>query len=328
MISVTLYHRQDCHLCEEVIGILDSLQKEFPHRLIMVDIEQDPQMEKQYGLEIPVLRIENQKLKPPISEIELRKAFKIAVQSKNTQSPDIFVSSKIDDKWTNGDKFSLWLSKHYMALINLIVLLFIGIPFLAPVFMKIGWETPATVIYRVYGTTCHQLAYRSIFLFGDQVIYPREAAQISGIDSFSGSTSLGEGNSPEEIWAARNYVGNKEVGFKVAVCQRDIAIYFGILLFNFIFIATGKKLNPLHWALWILIGLLPVGVDGLSQLLSQPPLSFIPYRESTLFLRFLTGFLFGFTTAWFGIPHVARSMDETREFQEQKKIRIAEISPT
>jgi hypothetical protein len=66
------------------------------------------------------------------------------------------------------------------------------------------------------------------------------------------------------------------------------------------------------------VGILPIAFDGLSQLLSQPPLNFFAYRESTPFLRTLTGFLFGFTTAWFGLPLVEDTMVDTRKFMEEK----------
>jgi hypothetical protein len=44
----------------------------------------------------------------------------------------------------------------------------------------------------------------------------------------------------------------------------------------------------------------------------------IPYRESTPLLRTITGFLFGFLTAWFGYPYVEESMSENRKYLESK----------
>jgi uncharacterized membrane protein len=70
-----------------------------------------------------------------------------------------------------------------------------------------------------------------------------------------------------------------------------------------------------------LVGILPIAIDGFSQLLSQPPLNMFPYRESTPLLRTITGFLFGFTTAWFGYPIVEESMADVRRFYEQKMAR-------
>jgi uncharacterized membrane protein len=321
MINITLYHREDCHLCDEVEVFLNSIQEVFPHRLTKVDINQNPDLDRRFGQEIPVLRIGEKTYKAPINQKEILLEIK-RISENQAMKENVVKTGSIENQWTGGDRISLWLSRHYIALVNLVLLLFIGFPFLAPVLMKAGLEVPAMVIYKFYGTTCHQLSYRSIFLFGDQLIYPRMAAKPPGIDSFSEATKLGEGSSAEEIWAARDFIGNETIGYKVAICQRDIAIYLGILAFNFLFIITKRKLKPLPWFLWIIIGILPVGVDGLSQLLSQPPLSFFPYRESTLFWRLLTGFLFGFTTAWFGIPHLASSMEETREFEEVKLARV------
>jgi uncharacterized membrane protein len=71
-----------------------------------------------------------------------------------------------------------------------------------------------------------------------------------------------------------------------------------------------------------LIGIGPIGLDGFSQLFSQfdwPFLaSILPYRESTPFLRVLTGALFGFFTAWFAYPGIEESMQETRQFFVKK----------
>jgi peptidoglycan/LPS O-acetylase OafA/YrhL len=50
-------------------------------------------------------------------------------------------------------------------------------------------------------------------------------------------------------------------------------------------------------------------------------LNFIPYRESTPFWRLLTGFLFGYTTAWFGYPLVEETMAETRKIMSKKLAR-------
>jgi hypothetical protein len=64
--------------------------------------------------------------------------------------------------------------------------------------------------------------------------------------------------------------------------------------------------------------MLPIGLDGFSQLFSQMNWawlsSILPYRESTPLLRVLTGGLFGFTTAWFAYPYMEESMAETRQF--------------
>jgi hypothetical protein len=47
-----LYSRADCHLCDQVIGILDRAGVHWRP----VDIEGDAELSARYGLRIPVLR--------------------------------------------------------------------------------------------------------------------------------------------------------------------------------------------------------------------------------------------------------------------------------
>jgi uncharacterized membrane protein len=190
----------------------------------------------------------------------------------------------------------------------------VGIPFLAPVLMKVGATTPAQVIYHAYGYVCHQFAFRSWFLFGKQVAYPRAEAGVTGLISYQEATGL----NGYDLLSARAFVGNAQLGYKVALCERDVAIYGGILLFGILFAVLRRKIKSVHWIVWILIGIVPIGLDGFSQLISQPPLYLIPFRESTPILRVVTGFLFGFLTAWFGYPYVEESMIENRKFMDGK----------
>jgi hypothetical protein len=62
----------------------------------------------------------------------------------------------------------------------------------------------------------------------------------------------------------------------------------------------------------------PIGLDGVSQIVSQLPWDIIPVRESTPLLRTITGGLFGFATAWFGYPIVEETMADTRKIMTVK----------
>jgi uncharacterized membrane protein len=223
----------------------------------------------------------------------------------------------------------MWFSNHYLWIFNILVFIYVGLPFLAPVLYRAGAEFPAQAIYKVYGGLCHQLSYRSFFLFGEQIVYPREKAGLEDLMTFQEATGLDESG----LIAARNFIGNEVVGYKVALCERDVAIYGGILIFGLLFGLTGRRWKSLHVLLWLLVGLLPIAVDGLSQLigemLRQPGLEFldslanlVPDRESTPFLRMLTGFLFGFSTAWFGYPLVEETMQDARRLLTVKFARI------
>ena len=101
-------------------------------------------------------------------------------------------------------------------MINLAVAIYVGLSFLAPILMNAGATGPATLIYRGYGFVCHQLAYRSWFLYGDQVAYPRAAAQVDELDTYAEATGFSEAGSNAELLAARAFLGNEEVGYKVA----------------------------------------------------------------------------------------------------------------
>ena len=323
MLQLTLYTRQGCHLCERVKEDLASLQAQYPHQLTEIDIEEPPDLNRLYALEIPVLQIGPYTLKAPIQKADLAITMAAAIHRKD-QIESLNGNPKVpgeSHRWGRADQIVYWIAQHYMKLINLIVLFYVGLPFLAPALMKANLTPPARIIYNLYGVVCHQLAYRSFFLFGEQFVYPREMAGLEGIKSYSQATGLPEVNSAEAILLARQFTGNDQVGYKIALCQRDVAIYLGILVFGLIF-SLKRNIRSLPWYVWILLGIVPIGFDGISQIISQPPFSLIPFRESTPVLRVLTGFAFGFFTAWFGFPSVEESMADTRKILYTKKMRL------
>ena len=61
MISLTLYSRPGCHLCDEMKAVVHNVARTIPLALNDVDISTDPALEAQYGLEIPVLLVEGKK---------------------------------------------------------------------------------------------------------------------------------------------------------------------------------------------------------------------------------------------------------------------------
>jgi predicted thioredoxin/glutaredoxin len=61
MTQAIIYSRQDCHLCEKLEDELRSVYKDLLNILI-VDIDEDINLKKLYGLEIPVLMINNERI--------------------------------------------------------------------------------------------------------------------------------------------------------------------------------------------------------------------------------------------------------------------------
>jgi uncharacterized membrane protein len=323
-LTVTLYTRPQCHLCDEVKEELVELQNKFPHHLLEMDIEQDEDLLEAYATSIPVVEVGPYRLVAPIDRKQLQVTLGAATDRVDQLEAvgDVRHQKRVQRAATvsNADRLSYWFSNRYLLVFNLLVFLYVGIPFLAPVLMNAGARAPATLIYRAYGAVCHQLSFRSWFLFGEQPVYPREAAGLNdAYTSFGDATGIDE----EDLFTARNFVGNDQIGYKIAFCERDVAIYGGILLFGLLFAALSRRIPTIPWYLWILVGILPIALDGFSQLLSQPPFNLWAYRESTPLLRTLTGFLFGFTTAWFGYPQVEFTMKDTRRILAHKFARLA-----
>ncbi len=63
------------------------------------------------------------------------------------------------------------VARHWVLLVNVGVAVFAALPFVAPYLMAVGWQGTAALIYTAYSYTCHQLPYRSFYLFGYQMAY-------------------------------------------------------------------------------------------------------------------------------------------------------------
>lgn len=147
----------------------------------------------------------------------------------------------------------------------------------APVFGALGWQAVADPLYAAYHATCHQWAFRSFFLFGSQplAIYDQQQLRELGLDPFTFTGALG-------------------FGWKMAFCERDLAIYATMLLIGVVF-ARRRDLPPLGFAPYTLL-ILPMALDGFTQLFG--------WRESTWELRVVTGLLFGLASAWLVLPRL------------------------
>ncbi|MFW5714682.1 MAG: DUF2085 domain-containing protein [Brevefilum sp.] len=319
-----LYISKDKHDVDEIQSRLSRFQEKFPHQLHVIDIDRDDVLQETYAKKAPVLDVGVYRMEKSFNTEEIEHAFRKAeerLQEAKSKGNDLLVRRMTEPlQMTKADRFSRWFSNHYMVLLNLFSFFYVFLALLAPTLMEIGWERPGRAIYTIYRPLCHQLAFRSFFMFGEQPFYPRELAAVEGYATYGEATGFNE----NDLVTARNFLGNETLGYKMALCERDIAIYGVILLFGLVFSLTGKKIKPLPWYLWVLIGLGPIGLDGFSQLLSQTGLGifeWLPLRESTPFLRSLTGGLFGLATAWFGFPYLEESViDNRREMRIKHRI--------
>src|SRR5512143_1567656 len=141
LLNVTLYERPDCKLCDETRELLTGLQNKFPHRLAEVNIDTDPELHKAYFDQIPVVEIGPYKLKAPITrqalEMTLGAASDRRGQLENTQGDAYQERLRKAQQIGGGDRLYVWIAKHYLAVLNVAMFIYVGLPFLAPTLMKV-----------------------------------------------------------------------------------------------------------------------------------------------------------------------------------------------
>jgi len=212
-----------------------------------------------------------------------------------------------------ADRFVLWLSKRWLAVVNAMALVYVGLPLAAPAMMYLGLTGPARLIHAVYSPLCHQLPQRSFFLFGPRLTYRfEELALLVGAEL------------TDNPWSGA-FAGDRSVGYKIALCQRDMAIYGTILVAGLAFgvARRWRRVRPMPVWAYIVMGVLPMLIDGGYQWISYalatlvPSLGVVPHETTPIF-RVATGSLFGLSTVWLAYPHVEDTMEEVRESLEIK----------
>ena len=329
MIRATLYYLDGVGAVDQTRKALASIQEEIPHELLEIDVSRDGALEQEYGSRVPVVEVGAYTLNAPFAEIDLRVVLGAARDAADRPDGDSAEglsdppSSSAEDGQTWGIRMNRgvrFFSRRWLAAFSLVVFVYAGLPFMAPTLMKVGATGPARVIYTLYSPFCHQFAFRSFFLFGPQAAYPRELAG-TDLVSYGEATGLDEG----DVIAARRYVGDEAVGYKTALCERDIGIYVGIFIAGLVygFVRNGRGVKPLPLKFWFLLGIVPIALDGGTQLISQLGVFPFPARESTPFLRTATGLLFGAMNVWMAYPHVDQAMKDTHA-TTATKIAVAE----
>ncbi|MBN1261808.1 MAG: DUF2085 domain-containing protein [Anaerolineae bacterium] len=207
-----------------------------------------------------------------------------------------------------ANRVIFWLSRRWLVIFNLLAALYIGGAFLAPVSLYLGNEKLGNVLHAFYAPFCHQYPFRSWFLFGPQAAYRTD-----------GALTL------TEMETLTHFVGNADVGFKLALCQRCTAIYGMILVAGLVYsIARNyKRIPPIPMWAYVVFGILPMGFDGGFQWLTYfghwilPGFVAVPHETSPL-LRTITGALFGLATVAILYPYVDDFFRETRDLLTQR----------
>ena len=175
-----------------------------------------------------------------------------------------------------------WFSNHWLLIFNGAWGLFVILPWIAPLFMAAGLTFPGRAVYFIYNFFCHQLPERSWFLFGSQFSYSQaEIALAWGTTLPDISNEL----------VRRQFIGNPELGWKVAWSDRMVSMYMSIFIFGIIYAILrerGLRFPVMPW--WILgLFILPMAIDGTTHLITD--VLRLEFRQTNEWAAVLTGYL-------------------------------------
>ena len=153
-----------------------------------------------------------------------------------------------------ADPLLAFLQRHWLAILNSVLGIFIAIAVLSPLGYALGFPGVSNGVFVFYRFICGQVPSHSFYI----------------------------------------------AGYQMCLCSRCLAIYSslltgGLLLALFRHSRVRQFIHPISWRLWAL-GMVPMALDGGTQLFG--------WHESNVYLRLLTGIIFGLTTAWFILPQI------------------------
>ncbi|NPV08664.1 MAG: DUF2085 domain-containing protein [Anaerolineae bacterium] len=172
-----------------------------------------------------------------------------------------------------------------------------------------GWERRLVVEAdrAIYWLTRHwALVFNGLFLLVVGLAFAAPLLQAAGLEGPGSALFRAYRRVCHQYPERSFYVYGRQVAF----CQRDVGVYLGLFLGGLAYAASSGRARLSNTRIYLLVFVLPVAVDGLTQLLGL--------RTSAWPLRLGTGLLFGVGTALFAYPFLRRGMDDTRRELEQR----------
>lgn len=214
------------------------------------------------------------------------------------------------------------LGRNWLLWFALLSGIWVGLPWLAPIFMQLGWDQAGRAIYSFYSLQCHQLPQRSYFLFGPKPMYSLDEIRLAWKDTL-------------DPVVLRGFIGSSSLGYKVAWSDRMVSAYGSIPLAGLIWGLVRRRLRPLPiWGLILLAT--PMAIDGATHFLSDLAGIGAGFRYSNEWLasltihafpttfyagnalgsfnswmRLITGILFGVGVVWFAFPYLDFAFSDT-----------------
>ena len=223
--------------------------------------------------------------------------------------------------------FADWLASHWFEAFLIVYGFWVFLPFLAPLFMYIGWSGGGKAIYFIYSFFCHQLPERSFFFFGQKTMYSLNEIQAVWQDTVN-------------PMILRQFIGNEVMGWKVAWSDRMISFYMSVWLFAVGWWPLRRKVKPLSWWAFALF-LLPMIIDGITHavsdlvgigqgfrdtnqwlaMLTNNAFSALFYAGDALgsfnsIMRLITGLLAGLGIVWLAFPYIFQTQALNQELDK------------
>jgi uncharacterized membrane protein len=231
--------------------------------------------------------------------------------------------------------FSRWIARHWFKVFLVVYGLWVFTPFLAPVFMQVGWTGAGKAVYFIYSFFCHQLPERSLFLFGEKTMYSLTEIQAAWQDTIN-------------PLILRKFIGNKSMGWKIAWSDRMISFYTNIWVFAVLWYAFRRRVRSLSWLGFILL-LLPMILDGGTHTISDLAGIGQGFRDSNQWLavltnnafstsfytgdalgsfnswmRFISGLLAGLGIVWFAFPYIFQMQAYNQKLDKLSYAKVVE----
>jgi uncharacterized membrane protein len=228
-----------------------------------------------------------------------------------------------------------WIRDHWFATFLIVYGLWVFLPYLAPLFMHIGWTEVGKTIYFIYSFFCHQLPERSFFWFGEKTMYSLAEIQV-----------VWQNTSNPMI--LRQFIGNESLGWKIAWSDRMISFYTSVWLFAVIWYPFRRRIKPISWLGFAFL-LLPILLDGGTHAISDFAGIGNGFRDTNTWLaaltnnslpatvysgdafgsfnsimRFITGLLAGLGIVWLVLPYLGQSQTYNQQLDEKSYAKVIE----
>jgi uncharacterized membrane protein len=221
---------------------------------------------------------------------------------------------------------------HWLFFVTALIAIWVTLPWLAPLLMHSGWTSAGKAIYFLYSFQCHQLPERSFFLFGRETMY-----SLTEIQAVWQQTT--------NPLVLRQFIGNPEMGWKVAWSDRMVSMYTSILFGALLYGLVHKRMKPILLGTFALL-LLPMILDGGTHMISDLAGIGQGFRDTNIWLqiltnnafptnfyqgdalgsfnswmRLLTGVLFGIALVAFAFPHLSNTFADIAGRSEVAHVR-------